>query len=230
MLSDLGISWKVPLRDEFTKPYWLELEEFLSQQRADHPGNIYPPADQVFAALNLVPPESARVVLLGQDPYHGPNQAHGLSFSVPPGEKHPPSLRNIFKELQSDLGCVIPKPGTLTHWGQQGVLLLNTVLTVRHKAANSHRRQGWEQFTDAVVRFLAEFDQPLVFILWGSSAQKKAAVVDRHRHAVIKSVHPSPLSAHHGFFGSRPFSQANAALRRFGHPEIVWQIPDTVTQ
>lgn len=217
--------WQTALADEFRQPYWSELIEFVDHQRSENSGQIYPSDDLVFNALNCVPPDDVKVILLGQDPYHGPNQAHGLSFSVLPGERHPPSLRNIFKELHADISVDTPEHGTLTHWAEQGVLLLNAVLTVRHKEANSHKKKGWEKFTDAVIQYLANQSRPLVFILWGAAAQKKAAFVDRQRHCVIESVHPSPLSAHRGFFGSKPFSKTNAALREFGHPEIDWRSP-----
>jgi uracil-DNA glycosylase len=180
----------------------------------------------IYAALHLTGYEDTKAVILGQDPYHGPGQAHGLSFSVKPGVPAPPSLQNIFKELHDDLGCYIPNNGYLVKWAEQGVLLLNTVLTVRAHEANSHRGKGWEQFTDRVISLLNEREKPVVFILWGAPAQQKARFIDTSRHCVIRSPHPSPLSAHRGFFGSRPFSKANRFLREHGIEEIDWQIPN----
>lgn len=182
----------------------------------------------LFSALELTPFEEVKVVILGQDPYHGPNQAHGLSFSVQPGVKVPPSLANIYKELQADLGYQPVNHGFLESWAKQGVLLLNTVLTVRAGQAYSHRGKGWEQLTDVIIEKLNEREKPVVFILWGRPAQEKIKMIDTTRHVIIKSPHPSPLSAHRGFFGSRPFSQANAALERLGETSIDWQLPETV--
>jgi uracil-DNA glycosylase len=190
------------------------------------PHTIYPPEDEVFTAFRLTPLKEARVLILGQDPYHGPGQAHGLAFSVRPGVRPPPSLANIFKELKSDLGCRIPNNGSLVPWAQQGVMLLNAVLTVREGQPNSHKGKGWERFTDAVIRLLAAREEPVVFVLWGSYAIKKAGLIDTTRHTIVQSVHPSPLSARRGFFGSRPFSQINAALTASGQAPIDWQIPD----
>jgi len=211
--------WNPILRAELTKPYWPELQQFVAAERADHP--VYPPAEEVFAALHLTPFEDVKVVILGQDPYHGPGQAHGLCFSVPPGVPAPPSLQNVLKELQSDLGIDRPNHGCLDAWAAQGVLLLNTTLTVRAGQAASHQGKGWETFTDEVIRAVNAKEERLVFVLWGASARKKEALIDTNRHTVIESPHPSPLSAHNGFFGSRPFSRANEALRE----PVDWRIP-----
>jgi len=188
---------------------------------------IYPPGEQIFSALNATSFDQVRVVILGQDPYHGPSQAHGLCFSVQPGVPVPPSLKNIYKELQQDLGITIPAHGCLTHWAQQGVLLLNAVLTVQAGQANSHRGQGWEQFTDRIIALLNENATNLVFMLWGSYAQRKGAMIDRQRHLVLQAPHPSPLSAHRGFFGNGHFSRANEYLQQHGLPPVDWQLPDT---
>lgn len=187
---------------------------------------VYPDKYDIFNALHFTPYTKVRVVILGQDPYHGPGQAHGLSFSVKQGIPIPPSLKNIFSELHNDLGCYIPNNGDLTKWAQQGVLLLNTVLTVRQGAANSHHGLGWETFTDRVIQVLNQREKPVVFILWGAHAQAKQQSIDSDRHFIIKSPHPSPLSANRGFFGSRPFSQTNAFLRQIGSSQIDWQIPN----
>lgn len=222
----LNDSWKEILAKEFTKPYWSDLDAFVTREREENPGKIYPPEDQVFAAMNHMDYDDVRVVLIGQDPYHGPGQAHGLSFSVLPGHSHPPSLRNMFKELKSDLGIDAPSHGTLTHWAEQGVLLLNTVLTVRHKEANSHKQQGWEKFTREIVKKLGQGDNRLVFILWGGQAKKMAKYIDTDKHVIVQSAHPSPLSAHNGFFDSKPYSKVNAALEELGKEPIDWKIPD----
>jgi uracil-DNA glycosylase len=222
----LSDSWRTILADEFTKPYWASLEEFVAKEREDNPGKIYPSPENVFTALNAMPYEDIKVLLLGQDPYHGPDQAHGLSFSVLPGIKIPPSLRNMYKELATDTGAVIPKHGTLTSWAQQGVLLLNTVLTVRHKEANSHKRQGWEKFTDAIIKKLNERDDAVIFLLWGGAAKKKKKKIAEDRHIIVESAHPSPLSAHNGFFGSKPYTKVNAALTELGKTPIDWSIPE----
>ena len=216
--------WNPLLRDQFALPYWKELQDFVAGERARH--EVFPPADQVFAALHLTSLQATRVVILGQDPYHGPNQAHGLCFSVRPGVRVPPSLQNIHKELTADLGIPSPNHGNLQDWAQQGVLLLNTTLTVRCAEAASHQGKGWETFTDRVLRVVSDKDHPVVFILWGASARKKKALLDLERHVVIESAHPSPLSAHNGFFGSRPFSRANAALHAAGLEPIDWQLAD----
>ncbi|MGN7164425.1 uracil-DNA glycosylase [Paenibacillus cellulositrophicus] len=216
--------WDEQLKEETEKDYFQELRYKLAKEYKLH--KVYPPKEDLFKALKLTSYEDTKVVILGQDPYHGPGQAHGLSFSVKPGVRIPPSLVNIYKELHSDLGVPIPNHGTLVHWAEQGVLLLNTVLTVRDGEANSHKGLGWERFTDAVIEKLNERDKPVVFILWGSHAQKKGAFIDRKKHLVIQSVHPSPLSVHRGFFGSRPFSKANAFLAAHGIKPVDWAIPD----
>lgn len=215
--------WNPVLRDELSKPYWAELQRFVRDERAR--ATVYPAPDEVFAALHLTPYADTRVLILGQDPYHGPGQAHGLCFSVRPGVAIPPSLQNIFAELHADLGCPVPDHGCLEHWARQGVLLLNAVLTVRAGAAASHAGKGWETFTDQVIRAVAAKDERVVFILWGAYARRKRALIDTDRHVVIESAHPSPLSAHNGFFGSRPFSRANAALVAAGRPPVDWCLP-----
>jgi uracil-DNA glycosylase len=212
--------WNPLLRGEFEKPYWNELQRFVADERGRAP--VYPPHDQVFAALHLTPFADVRVLILGQDPYHGPNQAHGLCFSVQRGVAPPPSLVNILKELEADLGCPRPDHGCLESWARNGVLLLNAVLTVRGANAASHAGKGWETFTDEVIRAVNAKPERVVFILWGGYARKKKALIDTSRHVVIESAHPSPLSAHNGFLGSRPFSKANAALEEVGLPPIDW--------
>ena len=220
-------SWLDPLRGEFEQPYMVELKQFLLAER-QRGQTIFPSASNWFRALDLTTLDKVRVVILGQDPYHGPGQAHGLCFSVQPGVRPPPSLVNIFKELESDLG-IRPSPhGFLEHWAKQGVLLLNSVLTVEMGRAASHRDRGWERFTDAVVRQVNARQEPVVFMLWGSYAQKKAGFVDTSRHLVLKAAHPSPLSAHNGFFGCRHFSRANAFLEERGPPPIDWALPEAV--
>ncbi len=216
-------SWLNPLREEFEEPYMQALRQFLVNER-DAGKVIYPKPSNWFSALDLTPLEKTRVVILGQDPYHGAGQANGLCFSVQQGVRPPPSLVNIFKEMKSDLGLSPPPHGNLQSWAEQGVLLLNSVLTVEAGRAASHQGKGWERFTDAIIRLLNTQPRPLVFILWGAYAQKKAAFVDRTRHHVITSAHPSPLSAHNGFFGSKPFSRTNTFLREQSQPEINWQI------
>jgi uracil-DNA glycosylase len=218
-------SWKAVLAGEFGQPYMRDLKEFLQREKADGK-QIFPKGAEYFRALDLTPLDAVRVVILGQDPYHGAGQAHGLCFSVRPGVRIPPSLVNIYKELQSDLGIVPARHGFLEHWARQGVLLLNSVLTVEEARAASHQGQGWERFTDAVIRAVNEECEHVVFMLWGSYAQKKAAFVDRSRHLVLKAPHPSPLSAHNGFFGCRHFSQANDYLVSQGRNPIDWQLPD----
>lgn len=215
-------AWLEVLEDEFTKPYMAELRAFLQEEKRRY--RVYPPGPEIFAAFWHTPFDRVRVVVLGQDPYHGPGQAHGLCFSVRRGTPLPPSLVNIFQELRDDLGIPPAGHGDLTAWADQGVLLLNAVLTVREHAANSHRGRGWETFTDRVVHELATRKEGLVFVLWGSSAQQKAARVDRRRHLVLSAPHPSPLSASRGFFGSRPFSRINEHLRRRGEPEVDWRL------
>jgi uracil-DNA glycosylase len=222
LLTLLSPPWQPHLASEFGQPYIAKLEAFLAAERADH--TIFPPAHQVFRALELTPHERTSVVILGQDPYHGAGQAHGLAFSVQPGVKPPPSLMNMFKELEADLGLARPTTGFLEPWAQQGVLLLNTALTVRANEANSHAKQGWEQLTDAIIRAVANRADPAVFVLWGANAQKKTKLIDASRHTIIQSAHPSPLSAHNGFFGSKPFSRINAALAQQGKPPIKWAL------
>ncbi len=217
-------SWRPVLLAETEKPYWKDLQGFVREERRRH--TVFPPDKEVFAALHLTPYERVKVLILGQDPYHGPGQAHGLCFSVRRGVPPPPSLVNIFKELHDDLGCSIPSHGNLEHWARQGVLLLNAVLTVRARQANSHKDRGWETFTDAVIRAVDAAPERVVFVLWGAYARRKAALIDARRHAIIQSAHPSPLSAASGFFGSRPFSKINALLREAGREQIDWQIPD----
>lgn len=223
MKVDLPASWMSVLADEFSRPYFRDLKSFVDEERRAQ--QVFPPPDDVFNAFRLTPFEKVRVLLLGQDPYHGEDQAHGLCFSVRPGIKPPPSLVNMFRELQSDLGCRIPSHGCLTRWAEQGMLLLNAVLTVRAQSPNSHRGKGWETFTDAVIRALAARPDPVVFVLWGAYAQKKARLLEGSRHRILRAAHPSPLSARK-FFGSRPFSAINAALRELGGPEVEWQLPD----
>ncbi|MFN3216349.1 MAG: uracil-DNA glycosylase [Acidimicrobiales bacterium] len=214
--------WNPILRGQFDEPYWRELQEFVADERTRH--EVYPPHDEVFAALHLTPYAEVKVMILGQDPYHGPGQAHGLCFSVRPGVPAPPSLQNIFTELQSDLGIARPDHGSLEAWARQGVLLLNATLTVRAHAAASHQGKGWERFTDAVLGAVDAKPEPVVFILWGASARKKKKLIDTSRHVVIESPHPSPLSAHRGFLGSRPFSQANEALVAAGRTPVDWSL------
>lgn len=214
--------WAEVIGDELQKPYYLELRAFLKQEYANQA--VYPGMYEIFNALHYTPFENTKAVILGQDPYHGANQAHGLSFSVQPGVRQPPSLKNIFKELNSDLGYDIPNHGCLTSWAKEGVMLLNTVLTVRQGTPNSHRNKGWETFTDRVIHKLNEREKPMVFILWGRNAQAKEALIDRDRHKIIKSPHPSPFSANRGFFGSRPFSQTNAFLEQNGMEPIDWSL------
>jgi len=214
--------WNPVLRGELAKPYWQELQRFVAGERARY--TVFPPDPEVFAALHLTPFEITRVVILGQDPYHGPKQAHGLCFSVPRGVAVPPSLANIYTELRSDLGIDTPSHGNLEAWARQGVLLLNATLTVRAGQANSHQGRGWELFTDEVLKRINDKPHRVVFILWGAYARRKKALVDLDRHVVIESPHPSPLSAHNGFFGSKPFSRTNAALRAAGLDEIDWTL------
>ena len=216
-------SWKKKLLPEFEKDYMKNLKIFLSTC-LESKKEIFPSGDEYFSALNLTPFEKVKVVIMGQDPYHGSQQAHGLAFSVKPGTSLPPSLKNIFKELSSDIGGPIPGSGYLQKWADEGVLLLNAVLTVENGAANSHQGQGWEQFTDQIIHILNEQKQNLVFILWGSYAQKKGAFIDRKKHHVIQSAHPSPLSSYRGFFGSKPFSKANNYLQSTGQKPIDWTL------
>ncbi|HWR38362.1 MAG TPA: uracil-DNA glycosylase [Patescibacteria group bacterium] len=214
--------WEELLQPEFQKEYYQELRQFLiSEYRSK---KIYPDMHDIFNALHYTSRRDVQVVILGQDPYHGPNQAHGLSFSVKPGVEPPPSLQNIYKELQADLGCFIPNNGYLKKWADQGVLLLNTVLTVAAGQAASHKNHGWETFTDRVIELLNQREEPMVFILWGSHAQSKTSLITNLSHQKIASPHPSPLSAHRGFLGSRPFSRANAFLASWGRAAVNWQI------
>lgn len=212
--------WKRALAPEFEKPYFKELTDFVRKEY--NTTTVYPPGRLIFNAFNLCPFDRVKVVIIGQDPYHGPGQAHGLCFSVNDGVPFPPSLQNIFKEIHDDLGSPVPASGNLTRWAEQGVLLLNATLTVRAHQAGSHQGHGWETFTDAAIRVLAENREHLVFILWGSYAQKKGAFIDRQKHLVLTSVHPSPLSAYHGFFGNKHFSRANAYLVEHGETPIQW--------
>ena len=224
MIDFMETSWRPVLIEETRKPYFKQLQKFVAEERQKY--TVFPPEAEVFSALQLTPVEKVSVLILGQDPYHDDNQAHGLCFSVQPGVSIPPSLLNIFKELKEDLGYRIANNGHLTHWAEQGVLLLNAVLTVQAHQANSHKEQGWERFTDAVIEAVNAKTDPVVFVLWGANARKKISLIDRSRHLVIESAHPSPLSAYRGFFGSRPFSRINTALRAAGKTEIDWQIPD----
>ncbi|MFJ8528847.1 uracil-DNA glycosylase [Bacillus sp. NPDC094106] len=216
--------WEPLLAPEFEKPYYQKLRQFLKEEYSTHV--IYPNKNDIFNALHYTSYENTKVVILGQDPYHGPDQAHGLSFSVQPGVRTPPSLQNMYKELQSDVGCEIPNNGYLVKWAEQGVLLLNAVLTVRQGEANSHKGKGWEHFTDRVIELLNEREKPVIFILWGRHAQAKKKLITNSNHHIIESVHPSPLSARRGFFGSKPFSKVNEFLSSMSEKEIDWQIPN----
>jgi len=217
--------WKADLHPEFRQDYFKALADFVVEERKIH--TVYPPPGEVFRAFDLTPFDKVRVVILGQDPYHGPGQAHGLAFSVKHGTILPPSLVNIFKEAQADVGFKPPGHGCLEHWAKQGVFLLNTVLTVRAHEAGSHRGQGWEKFTSAAVRALLGLQtKPLIFVLWGSDARKFAPLIDPDRHCILEAPHPSPLSAHRGFFGSKPFSTINDTLKYLGQPPIDWQLPE----
>ena len=224
----LNPSWLEPLRGEFEQPYMADLKRFLTDER-EQGKRIFPKGREWFRALDLTPLEKVRVVVLGQDPYHGEGQAHGLCFSVQPGVRPPPSLVNIYKELESDLGIARPAHGFLEHWAARGVLLLNSVLTVQMGQAASHRDRGWERFTDRIIREVNAKTAPVVFMLWGSYAQKKAAFVDTSRHLILKAAHPSPLSAHSGFFGCRHFSKANAFLESRGMKPIDWALPEAAS-
>lgn len=226
MKPKIDNSWQEILAEEFAKPYFKKLSAFLEEEYRQQV--IHPSAEKIFEAFNWTAYEEVKVVILGQDPYHGPNQAHGLSFSVLPGNKIPPSLRNIYKELETDLGYPPVAHGYLEKWAKQGVLLLNTVLTVREGQAHSHKNHGWEQLTDHVIERLNQREQPIVFILWGKPAQLKAQMIDNDRHFIITGPHPSPLSAHRGFFGTKPFSRANQLLVEVHETPIDWQLPETV--
>lgn len=226
--TDLPESWHGALDPETHQLYWNELQRFVAGERKDH--TILPPGDDVFNAFRYTPLDAVKVFLLGQDPYPGLGQAHGLCFSVRPGVRLPASLRNIYQELQTDLDIKPVKHGYLASWARQGVLMLNACLTVRADAPNSHAGKGWEKFTDASIRAVNDRPRPVVFLLWGAYAQKKIKLIDESRHVVIKSAHPSPLSAANGFFGSKPFSKINAALEKLGEPPIDWKLPEAVTE
>ena len=221
-------SWKKRLADEFEKDYFKQLTDFVKQEYRQ--GTVYPPGPYMFNAFEHCPFDKVKVVILGQDPYHEPGQAHGLCFSVKPEVDIPPSLVNIYKELEDDLGCYIPNNGYLEKWARQGVLMLNTVLTVRAHQANSHKEIGWEQFTDAAIKVLAGQDRPMVFILWGRPAQRKKEMIHNPKHLVLMSAHPSPLSAYRGFFGSHPFSRTNEYLEENGLAPIDWQIENVIRE
>ncbi|MFZ4454058.1 uracil-DNA glycosylase [Salibacterium aidingense] len=223
-MAVLKNDWAQVLNQEFEKDYYIQLREFLKKEYGER--SVYPDMYDIFNALHHTPYKKTKAVILGQDPYHGPKQAHGLSFSVQPEVKMPPSLQNIYKEMNEDVGCPVPNHGCLTSWAEQGVLLLNTVLTVRAGQAASHRGAGWEYFTNEVIKQVNNKSDPVVFILWGRHAQAKEELITTDRHLVIKSPHPSPFSAHKGFFGSRPFSRTNQFLREAGRPEIDWCIPN----
>ena len=221
-MGAISNDWLEPLKPEFSKPYYAKLYKTILQEYRTR--RVYPAADDIFNAFEYTPLSKVKVVILGQDPYHGDGQAHGLCFSVKPEVEIPPSLVNIYQELHDDLGCYIPDNGCLTKWAKQGVLLLNTVLTVRAHQANSHRGLGWEEFTDAVIRILDAQDRPIVFILWGRPAQAKKSMLRNPGHLILEAPHPSPLSAYRGFFGSRPFSRTNQFLESHGQTPIDWQI------
>ncbi len=226
-MSAISNDWLEAISDEFTKPYYKELYKFVKEEYSTHV--IYPPSDDIFNAMHLTPLKKVKAVILGQDPYHNEHQAHGLSFSVLPDvlpKDIPPSLKNIYKELHEDLGCTIPNNGYLKKWAEQGVLMLNTVLTVRAHEAGSHQRHGWEQFTDAIIRAVEAQDRPIVYMLWGRPAQAKADMITNPDHLVLKAAHPSPLSASRGFFGCRHFSACNNYLVKNGEKAIDWQIED----
>lgn len=226
MNMPLKNDWKDFLKDEFQKDYYLNLREFLKKEYQTQ--TIYPSMYDIFNALHFTPFHQVKVVILGQDPYHGPNQAHGLSFSVQPGVQTPPSLQNMYKELANDIDFSIPSHGYLKSWADQGVLLLNNVLTVRAGQAHSHKGKGWERFTNQVIQTLNQKEHPIVFLLWGAAAQKKVEFIDTNKHYILKSPHPSPLSAHRGFFGCRHFSKANAILEQENLQTIKWQLPQIV--
>lgn len=221
-MAGINGDWYEALKGEFKKPYYKKLFDTVNEEYRTR--QIFPPANDIFNAFHLTPLKDVKVVILGQDPYHNYGQAHGLCFSVQKGVQVPPSLVNIYQELHDDLGCTIPNHGCLTKWAQQGVLMLNTVLTVRAHQANSHRGIGWEEFTDAAIQVLNAQDRPIVFILWGSPAQRKEKMLTNPQHLILKAPHPSPLSAYRGFFGSKPFSQTNAFLKEYGVEPVDWQI------
>ncbi|MEH1923268.1 uracil-DNA glycosylase [Nostoc sp.] len=216
--------WQKVLVEKFPQPYFTKLQEFLISERLSY--TIYPAKEETFSAFELTPYDQVKVVLLGQDPYHNENQAHGLCFSVRPGVKPPPSLGNIFKELKQDIGFETPNNGYLVTWAKQGILMLNTVLSVRAGMANSHKNKGWETFTDVVISKISQKPAPVIFVLWGKDAQKKLKLIDTNKNIIIQSAHSSPLSAHNGFFCSKPFSAINSALISYGQSEINWQIPN----
>lgn len=220
----IGNDWDEVLEGEFEKPYYLELRQFLKNEYETQV--IYPDMYDIFNALKYTSYKDTKVLILGQDPYHGENQAHGLAFSVKPGVRIPPSLLNMYKELHVDLGCFIPNNGYLVPWAEQGVLLLNTALTVRAHQANSHKGKGWEVFTDNIIKLLNLRDEPVIFVLWGNNARSKKKLIDTNKHYIIESAHPSPLSASRGFFGSKPFSKTNDILIKLGRTPINWQIPN----
>ncbi len=213
-------SWKETLKNEFNAPYFSELKKFLIEEKKQH--TVYPPGPMIFNAFNHTPLANVKVVIIGQDPYHGPGQAQGLCFSVPDDIRKPPSLQNIFKEIAADVGTPPPQSGDLTRWANQGVLLLNATLTVRAHTAGSHQGKGWEQFTDTAIKTVSEVREKVVFLLWGRFAQKKEALIDTSKHLVLKAAHPSPLSAHNGFFGCKHFSKTNHWLKENGLKEIIW--------
>lgn len=219
---DIDESWKKVLWDEFQQPYFAELKQFLQAEKRAH--TVYPPGPMIFNAFNKTPFDKVKVVIIGQDPYHEEGQAHGLCFSVQDGIPHPKSLINIFKELSEDVGMTIPQSGNLEKWTAQGVFLLNATLTVRAHEAGSHQNHGWERFTDAVIRKLSEQREGLVFLLWGNYAKQKEAIIDTTKHYILSTVHPSPLSAHRGFFGCKHFSKTNEILKKLGKAEIDWQL------
>ena len=221
-MAAIANDWLEPLSAEFRKPYYAKLYRFIREEYQHYV--VYPPADDIFNAFHLTPLHQVKVVILGQDPYHEPGQAHGLSFSVKPGVQAPPSLQNIYQELHDDLGCYIPNNGYLAKWAEQGVLMLNTLLTVRAHEAFSHKGMGWEEFTDAAIRILNEQDRPIVYLLWGTPAQRKRVMLNNPLHLVLTAPHPSPLSAYRGFFGCRHFSKANQFLMENGLKTIDWQI------
>jgi len=223
-MAAIDNDWLPAVNAEFKKPYYAELYKFVKEEYSKVA--VFPPSDEIFSALHLTPLSKVKVVIIGQDPYHNVGQAHGLCFSVRPEVDIPPSLVNIYKELQSDLGCKIPNNGYLVKWAEQGVLLLNTVLTVRAHQANSHQGKGWEQFTDAIIRAVNAEDRPIAYLLWGRPAQSKMSMLDNPKHKVFTAPHPSPLSAHRGFFGCKHFSQVNAFLQANGVEPIDWQIED----
>ncbi|MBM7119315.1 uracil-DNA glycosylase [Archangium primigenium] len=221
--DQLPAGWRRVLQDALANPAFTRLQAYVEQERRRH--TVYPPEEDLFSAFRLTPYEQVKVLVLGQDPYHGAGQAHGLAFSVRPGVRPPPSLVNMFKELHDDLGLPVPRDGSLVPWAEQGVLLLNAVLTVREATPNSHAGQGWEAFTDAVIRAVSDKPEPVVFVLWGAYAQKKQKLIDPRRHVVLAGPHPSPLSASRGFFGSKPFSRANAELQKRGQAPVDWRLP-----